>query len=210
MADKIPIRSIRHVAFAIIVSLVVIPALQARAEDNSDAAPFGLRWGMSSAQARAIGVVLTEDTHKNYGLTYMVTKLPKIIADVQTVLLSFGFDDKLWRVVAVSKEFSNDPYGSAVQKRYDELAAELAEKYGRGEAKSGASDEFYRDPKNFVYAIQSGNAWHYTNYNTNLIRVQLGISATDLSTAFYQIIFENNALRLNFEKGKKTNEKNAL
>lgn len=182
-------RSGRHMAFAIIVSLTLISALQALAEENSDAAPFGLQWGMSSAQTRAIGVVLTEDTRKNYGLTYMATKLPKMIADVQTVLLSFGFDDKLWRVVAVSKEFSNDPYGFTVQKRYDELAAELAEKYGRGEVESGASDEFYRDPTNFVYAIQSGHAWHYTNYNNKLIKVQLGISATDPSTSFYQIIF---------------------
>jgi hypothetical protein len=203
-------RSIRYAAFVIIVSLAMTTALRAVAEDDSSAAPFGLQWGMSSAQARANGVVLTEDAHKNYGVTYLATTLPKMIADVQTILLSFGFDDKLWRVVAVSKNFSNDPYGSAVQKRYDELAGELTEKYGGGETKSGTSDEFYGDPKNFVYAIQSGNAWHYTNYDTNLIRVQLGIQATDPSTAFYQIIFENNSLRLDFEKGRKTKEKNAL
>ncbi len=173
-------RSLRYVAVAVIASLAVMTLSRAAAKDDSGAAPFGLQWGMSSAQARAIEIVLTEDPHKNYGVTYIATKLPKVIADVRAVLLSFGFDDKLWRVAAISKDFSNDPYGSAVQKRYDELAAELTEKYGRGETESGASDEFYSDPKNFVYAIQSGNAWHYTNYNTDLIRIQLGIGATDL------------------------------
>jgi hypothetical protein len=210
MGVKISMHPIRYVAAAIIISLAMMTASRALAEDNRGAAPFGLQWGMSSAQARAIGVVLTEDTHKNYGITYIATKLPKIIADIQTVLLSFGFDDKLWRIVAVSKDFSNDPYGAAVQKRYDELATELSEKYGRGDTESGASDEFFSDPKNFVYAIQSGNAWRYTNYNTSLLSIQLGINASDLSIAFYHIIFENNTLRAGFDKGKRTNEKKAL
>lgn len=203
-------RSLRYATFAVMVLLALTSVSRAVTKDDSSAAPFGLQWGMSSAQARAIGVVLTENDHKDYGITYIATKLPKMIADVQTVVLSFGFDDKLWRVAAVSKDFPNDPYGSAVQKRCRELAAELAEKYGGGEKESGVSGEFYSDPKNFVYAIQSGNAWHYTNYNTSMTSVQLGIGATDLSTAFYKIIFENNALRSDFEKGKKTNEKNAL
>ncbi len=203
-------RSMRYAALAVIVSLAVMTTSEVIAEDDSGAAPFGLQWGVTSAQARVLGAVLTEDTHKNYGVTYIATKLPKMIADVQTVLLSFGFDDKLWRVVAISKDFPNDPYGSAVQKRYGELSAELSEKYGRGEKENGASDEFYSDPKNFVYAIQSGNAWSYTNFSNNMITVQLGIGATDPSTSFYKIIFDNNVLKSNFEKGKKTNEKNAL
>lgn len=203
-------RSIRYVTVAVIASLAVMTLSRAVAKDDSDAAPFGLQWGMSSTQARAIGVVLTEDGHKNYGVTYIATKLPKMIADVQSVLLSFGFDDKLWRIVAISKDFPNDPYGSAVQKRYSELAAELAEKYGRGAKESGESDQFFSDPKNFVYAIQSGNAWRYTNYDTNIANIQLGIGATDTATAFYRLIFENNVLRLDFKKGKTTKEKNAL
>lgn len=203
-------RSIRYVAFAVIASLAMMTTSRAVAADDNGAAPFGLQWGMPSSQARAIGVSLTEDSHKNYGATYIATTLPKMIADVQTVLLSFGFNDNLWRVVAISKDFPNDPYGSAVQRRYGDLAAELAEKYGRGANESGASDVFYRDPKLFVYSIQSGNAWCYTNYHNSLVTIQIGIGATDSYTAFYRIIFESNSLKSDFEKGKKINEKGAL
>jgi len=113
---------------AILFALVAGAAPQ----DKESVAPFGLEWGMSTAQVKGLGVDLAERPEKEFGQTYTATKVPKILSDVALVVLSFGYDDKLWRIVAVSKNFDNDPYGSAVQSRYDELARLLGEKYGPG------------------------------------------------------------------------------
>lgn len=161
-------RFVRYAILVLIASFAIGPALEA-ADSDGGGAPFALQWGMSVAQAQGLGVMLTKDSHKGFGASYVATNLPKMIGDVRAVLLSFGFDDKLWRVVAISKDFPNDPYGSAVQRRYEELAGDLAQKYGSGKKESGTSDEFYADPKHFVYAIQSGNAWYYIQ-NTKLLQ----------------------------------------
>jgi hypothetical protein len=161
------------------------------AEEDQKEAPLGLHWGMSPAQVQGLGIDLKDVVLKDYGTSYAASKLPKMIADIESVVLSFGFDDKLWRISTVSKAFSNDPYGSAVRNRYDELSSELAEKYGRGEQHHQPGQGFYAKADNFIYALHSGNAWYYTNYTTNLIGVQLSIRASDSSTAFYQMIFEN-------------------
>jgi hypothetical protein len=179
-------------------------------EEEQTGAPLGLEWGLSTAQVRALGVDLKDVPLKDYGSSYAAARLPKIIADTETVLLSFGFDDKLWRIVMVSKAFTNDPYGSAVRSRYDELSNELAEKYGRGEQHHQPGEGVYAEADKFVAALHMGNTWYYTNYTTNLLWVQLSIRAKDFSTAFYQIIFEHKALRSDFEKAKKIREKESL
>jgi hypothetical protein len=202
----------RVVLSSVILGGALITAILARAvaEEEQSAAPLGLQWGVSSAQVRALGVDLKDVPLKDYGLSYTAAKLPKIIADTESVVLSFGFDDKLWRIAMASKAFPNDPYGSAVRNRYDELSNELAEKYGRGEQHHHSGEGFYAKGDEFVYALKTGNAWYYTNYTTNILWVQLSIRAQETSTAFYQILFENKPLRSDFEKGKKTHEKDSL
>jgi hypothetical protein len=183
---------------------------QAAAEEERKAAPLGLQWGMSSAQVRELGIDLKDLPVKDYGTSYTASKLPKVIADTETVVLSFGFDDRLWRIFMRSKVFTNDPFGSAVRNRYDELSSELAEKYGHGQQNHHTGEGFYAKADNFIYALSTGNAWYYTNYTTNILQIQLSIGARDTSTAFYQILFESKPLRSDFEQSKKTHEKDSL
>jgi hypothetical protein len=183
---------------------------QAAVEEEQKAAPLGLQWGMSSMQVRELGVDLKDFPFKDYGTSYTASKLPKVIADTETVVLSFGFDDRLWRIAMRSKAFTNDPYGSAVRDRYDELSNELAEKYGHGEQNHHTGEGFYAKADNFVFALSTGKAWYYTNYNSNVLSVQLSIRAQDASIAFYQILFESKTLRSDFEKSKKMHEKDSL
>jgi hypothetical protein len=192
------------------VGTLTAVTLPGAVEQDHDAAPFGLEWGMSSTHVRALGVEIKDSPLKDYGSSYAATKLPKVIADIDAVVLSFGFDDKLWRIAAVSKPFANDPYGSAVRKRYDELASELAEKYGSGEQHHQLGQGFYGKADTFVYALQTGNAWYYTNYTTSLVKIQISIRASEPSTGFYQITFENSPLQTDFEKSKKVREKGSL
>lgn len=99
-------------------ALLFFLGASAFAQTPRQEAQFGLEWGMSSAQVRAMGVELQSRTDdvKDFGFSFSAIKLPKILADAEMVLLSFGFDDKLWRIATVSRSFPNDPYGNAVKK----------------------------------------------------------------------------------------------
>jgi hypothetical protein len=79
-------------------------------------APLGLLWGNSSSDLRTRGVELAEYSKSEFGKGFLANKFEKAIADQDKVLLSFGFNDKLWRITILSREFPNDPFGSAVQR----------------------------------------------------------------------------------------------
>src|ERR1700680_2297712 len=101
-----------------ILLLLLFGAPAIAQQSEKDAAPFGLTWGMSTADVKALGVELTDDKQRVFGATFMATNLPKVLSDVGAVGLSFGYDDKLWRVAAVSRSFLNDASGNAVVHRY--------------------------------------------------------------------------------------------
>jgi hypothetical protein len=197
------------VFIALMSGLAIAPPADAQDADRN-AAPFGLLWAASAADTRSSGIDLKEVPQKDFGVSYGATKLPKILFDVENVFVSFGYDDKLWRVAANSRSFENDPSGISVRARYDELASVLAEKYGSGRSSHSQDSELWKKPTEFVMGIKVGRSSWFTIFETNLLKIQLGITAGDGSTARWLIIWENKPLRSNFEVGKKANEKNAL
>jgi hypothetical protein len=190
--------------------LAIWPGWVSAAAEGNNSAPFGLEWGMSSAQVKGLGVDLAERSEKDFGQTYSARKLPKVISDVSSVFLSFGYDDKLSRIAAISKDFDNDPYGAAVQSRYDELARVLGDKYGPGTQTHYQDPNLFAGPQDFLMGIHAGRTFRYTDFDSHLLHVQIGIGATDSSTGYYRIIFENKSLRTEFEKGKKAHKKGTL
>jgi hypothetical protein len=194
---------------ALISGLAITPTARAQDADRN-AAPFGLLWAASAADTRSLGIELKEFPKNEFGVSYVATKLPKILSDVETVFVSFGYDDKLWRVTAISRSFANDPSGISVRTRYDELVSVLAEKYGKGQSIHHQDPEMWKGPTEFVMGIKQGRSNWFTNFETNLLFIQLGIIAGASSTANWRIIMENKPLRANFGSSKKTHEKNAL
>jgi hypothetical protein len=200
----------RALVFAALISGLAAPPLALAQDADRNAAPFGLIWTMSAADTRTLGVDLKEIQPKDFGTSYVATKLSKILSDMQTVIVSFGYDDKLWRVAAVSREFKNDPSGISVRARYDELASVLADKYGKGHQTHSQDTRLWKSSTEFVMGIKVGRSDWFTNFETNLLFIQLGIIAEDSSTAQWRIIMENKPLRTKFEAGKKAHERNAL
>lgn len=184
-------------------------AMPAYAQQSaSSEAALGLRWGMSSGETRELGVSLTATTDLNsFGQTFSATKLPKSISDAEFVFLSFGFNDKLWRIVIASKEFDGDPYGTAVKARYNELATALTDKYGKGTSHHYAARLY--ETESFVMGLSSGQNWWYTDFSSQIASIQLGIQAK-FNAARWMLYFENKQLQSQFEKAKREREKGAL
>lgn len=173
-------------------------------------APFGLVWGSSEAQVRAAGVVLTPSTDAEYGVSFSATRLPKAISDLQSVDLAFGYNDRLWRIVAVSKEFDNDPYGSAVLLRYDELVAALRKKYGQGAQTHQQDTEMWKGADEFLMGIKQGRSWHYTIFKMGSISVEISVRALSSDTGIIVLIYVDRDLESEFKKKKGSAEENAL
>lgn len=171
-------------------------------------APFGLEWGMSIEEVEELGVTLSKSEEGKYGTQYDATNLPKVLSDVRLVTLYFSAGD-LWRVSAVSDVFQNDPYGSSVKSRYEELRGLLEKKYGHGKRHHHVGD-LWDEADQFLMGIRSGRNWHYTNFKNGDVFVQINVSALGSSDGVYVLIYENQNMKKDVEKRRKASEKDAL
>ena len=137
-----------------------------------------------------------------------ITNVEPLLNDAHTVILSFGFNDKLWRVFVAGRPFEDDPAGTSVLARYDELNGILADKYGKGNSAHSLGQ--YNQQQHFAMHIKGGDAQWFTNFNPPQLMIQLGIRAQDYSTTYWFLIFEEKTLAAEFEKAKKANERGTL
>ena len=114
------------------------------------AAPFGLEWGLSKEELEAKGIKLAEVPTNEGSQRFSATGLSKLVAGVETVVVDFGFDNRLWKVIAASEDFPNDPYGFKVKARYGELNDILTEKYGKGKATHRTGGSIYDEARYFL------------------------------------------------------------
>jgi hypothetical protein len=173
-------------------------------------APIGLVWGSSISEIQAKGIELKEIEGTDFGKSYIASKMEKAVADQSAALLSFGFSDKLWRVLITSRPFNNDPAGSAAVARYNELASLLSEKYGKADQNHRLGGSIYTESAYFLAGIRGGQSRWFTNFDTPTLFVQLGLTASDSSTASWRLIYENKSFRRDFEASKRSREKGAL
>lgn len=199
----------RHVISLAVASLLLASGV-ARAQSAELGAPLGLRWGASIEDTKADGVELKEFPGKDFGVSFVATKLTKTLADQNATLLSFGLNNKLWRIVMISRDYNNDPGGNAIVERYSELSASLKEKYGAPSTVHRLGDSIYSQPRYFLSGIRGGESKWYSNYKTPDLHVQLAITATDGSTGAWRLIYEYVPLSIIFGAAKKNSEKDKL
>ena len=195
----------RSFALALVLTASFLASAPCLADEK---APFGLSWGLSKKQVEALGVKLDESSDDANGKSFGAKSLPKVLSDISAVLLSFGFNDKLFRVAAASETIKNEPYGTKIKRRYEALKNILTKKYGPGETRHSVGKHY--EGKNFLFGIKSGNSWYYTNFSTNVLSIQLGIRATGLSDGHYVLFYENKILKKDVKKQAKEKEKDAL
>jgi hypothetical protein len=173
-------------------------------------APLGLTWGSSSSDIQSRGIGLQEFQGTDFGKSFMASKIERALADQSVALLSFGFNDKLWRVLIASRPFSDDPMGSAAVARYNELVSVLSEKYGKASEVHRLGDSIYAQSAYFLAGIRGGQSIWYANFDTSSLSIQLALTASDNSTAGWRIIYENKIFRRDFEASKRSREKGTL
>lgn len=172
--------------------------------------PLGLAWGASAAQVKQLGAKLEPVAMRDFGETYFASELPRALSDQNTTILSFGHDDKLWRIAVLGRKIENDPMGLSVKSRYNELREALQEKYGHPKTTHLLGDSIYKESQYFLSGIRGGKSFWFSTYEAKDVQVELAIIAEDSSTAQWRLIFEDKALRRSFGGSKKAIEKKAL
>jgi hypothetical protein len=173
-------------------------------------APFGLEWALSRKAVEARGIRLTQMPSSKGSQLFLAEGLTKLVGDIETVLVDFGFDDRLWRVVGTSKSYPNDPFGFKVRSRFSEINQALRDKYGEGEEIYETTGGIYEKLENFIPGIQKYKNFHYSLYGNHGIEVELSIRAENNDTGYWVIIYKNSELKENFEESRINKEKNAL
>ena len=198
------------IGLAVACLLPIPPAVSAE-PDTGVPAPFGLSWGMSSDEVRRTGARLTANAGRSeFGAAFTASDLSKVLSDTESVFLFFGYKDKLWRIAAAGRPTGPDPSGSQTVARYQELAAVLSDRYGRGVETDIRDREVWKEPNEYVMSIRQGRAHRYTNFHSANVDVELSVRAADSDKAYYLVLFQYSPGAREFEADKKVHEKDAL
>jgi hypothetical protein len=199
-----------RLAAGVLILAITLFAGNVSAQKADREGPLGLTWGAAPDEVRTLGADLKDISGTEFGTSFVATKLPRALSDQDATILSFGYDDKLWRMVAVSKTFEHDPSGNALKARYQELLNVLTEKYGPPSSVQRLGDSIYVEPQYFLAGIKGGHTYWYSNFSTPSLSVQLGLTADDSSSGRWRIIYEDKSLRKAFDAAKRGKEKGAL
>jgi len=122
-----------------------------------------------------------------FGDSYVITQLPKDLADLHYAVLSFGHDDQLIRITAIGTGFERDHDGSRIKARYGELQQLLEKKYGAGKSDHHTDKNF--DGNRFGLGLLAKRNWMSTQFAPTDVRIDLSVFVEAAKT-HWCIVFE--------------------
>ncbi|MDA1327091.1 MAG: hypothetical protein O3C34_20420 [Proteobacteria bacterium] len=171
----------------LILSVLSGPFAAALAEPE---APFGLTWGVSVEQVQASGVRLQLRLPDNSGVRFAAANLPKALSDLGEAILSFGNNNKLHKIEAISEDVVNDPEGLRLKARYAALSRALTSKYGQGVIHHEIVEPWTL-PDDFLTGIYRGSSHYYTDFTGENVTVRLEIRASRRGISNYAVTFQH-------------------
>ena len=176
------------------------------------AAPFGLVWSFSAKEIENLGVTLTPTEEKDYMNNYIAEHLPNSLRDFRDVMLTFGIDNRLWRIIAYGKFIKDDAAASGVLKMYRSYFKLLSQKYGHAQefytpnvinvdktvtdvrGKPQTVTEEKKQPvgnPNFLKELQNGNAELYATFENGIVGAALGVNVDGSGQSYITIDYKN-------------------
>ena len=125
-------------------------------------APFGLRWGMTIEEFRALQLPLVEQTERaDMGLALLKTKrVPQTLPDTSYVIVVFDNETgaRLVKVIWRSNIIKEDPSGRKGRELYDDVKKALIDRVGLPPMSiaEGVFERVYRKSDEFYECLKSG------------------------------------------------------
>ena len=186
-------------------------------------APFGLSWGATYNQTKALGVDMERVERKDSVNDFIVTKLPKPIADFRQVIVSFGENNSLWRLTAHRPLLNHDASASKALHLYRKYYGLLERKYGNAKefftpkittVEKKVKDEYGVDKveiekisepiggADFLAELKSGQAVLYATFEDQDVGAALAVNVDGDGKSYIIIDYTN--LRIFREREEQT------
>ena len=205
--------------------VVKLPNREALTDTQSEygSAPFGLIWGSSTKEIENLGVTLTRAGEKDYMNNYSAQNLPNGLHDFRNVVLTFGVNNSLWRIIAYGNFIQDDPEASGVMTMYRQYYKLLSQKYGNAQefytpnvinvdktiTDSRGKTQTVTEQKeqaignpNFLSELQNGTAELYATFENGTIGAALGVNVDGNGQSYITIDYKN--LKLMKERDNET------
>ncbi len=175
-------------------------------------APFGLSWGATYNQTKALGVDMEKVERKDTVNDFIVTKLPKPISDFRQIIISFGENNSLWRETAYGNLLEDDASASKVMFLYRKYYKLLARKYGTAQefftpkiltVEKTVKDQYgvekveiEKIPQpignaNFLSQLQSGDATLYATFESKDVGAALAVNVDGDGRSYIVVDYTN-------------------
>ena len=176
--------------------------------EGKNPAPFGLSWGASYEEIKNEGVILTPVGQKDYINNFSATHLPKNIRVFREVILTFGIENELWRMIAYGNFLDDTPSAEKVVSLYNQYYKLLEEKYGNaqqfytpnvinvdkplgnGKTETVQQEQAIGNP-NFLKELQSGQAFLYATFENGQVGAALSVNVDGQGKSYITIEYKN-------------------
>lgn len=175
-------------------------------------APFGLLWGASYRETLSSGVKLTKTFEKDYINSFIADELPKALPNIRYVVVTFGQDNRLWRIIAYGDFIQDTPSASKVLEQYNQYYRLLNKKYGNAEqtynpkinriekiidlGKGKTKTEIEEIPStigndNFLAELQNGETDLYSTFYNSDVGAALSINVDGSGNSYIILEYKN-------------------
>ena len=177
-----------------------------------DPAPFGLLWLAPKEKIEQMNVVLTPKTFKDSPNSFIASNLPKPVSAFESVLVSFGENDILWRIAGYGLPMEDDDKATKGLKEYQKFYDIFNEKYGNAEEfytaavvnvdeevmlKDGSKSHIIKQKfiekgdDDFKEKLMSGDSVLYAIFRNDTISVTLALMANGEGKTFIMVDYRN-------------------
>lgn len=175
-------------------------------------APFGLLWGATYEETLSSGVILTRTEEKDYINSFIATQLTKPLKEMRYVVVTYGEENKLWRIISYGIFIKDKPDASLILKEYHRFYDLLKSKYGHAEETyvpatkkisetidlgGGRTKEEIKivndeiGNPNFLEQLQNGDADLYATFYNSEVGAALSINVDGQGNSYLILEYKN-------------------
>lgn len=175
---------------------------------DAQSGPFGLIWGASIAETRNQGINLRPVGEKDYVNNFSATRLPKSVSGFSRIDVTFGEDNRLWRIIAYGRLLDDNARASLAMQEYQKYNRLLTQKYGHAEEfyTPAQIDKVQKDARgrettvqeaapignpDFLSQLQSGAADLYSTYYNDEVGAALAVNVDGDGKSYIVIDYKN-------------------
>ncbi len=175
---------------------------------ENEPGPFGLAWGATYDEVKKEGVSLSAVGQKDYVNNFSATHLPKSVKTFREVILTFGIENELWRIIAYGNLLQDTPSAEKVLDLYNQYYKLLEQKYGNaqqfytpkvinvdqpvgnGKTETVQKEQAIGNP-DFLKELQNGEAFLYATFENGKVGAALSVNVDGSGQSYITVEYKN-------------------